>query len=131
MGKPGGFEYFSFRQGLSFQVGVSWMFEYVGPPEEYSEVRAGTIIRCLFFNRHTVSDIEQAIQDAIATLPEKCREVFMMSKIDGLKNREIAEKLNISEKTVERHMSIALRKLRDELDWVLQIILFFSVSHWG
>ena len=55
----------------------------------------------------------------------------MMSKIDGLKNREIAEKLNISEKTVERHMSIALRKLRDELDWVLQIILFFSVSHWG
>ena len=56
------------------------------------------------------SDIEQAIQDAIATLPEKCREVFMMSKIDGLKNREIAEKLNISEKTVERHMSIALRK---------------------
>ena len=77
------------------------------------------------------SDIEQAIQDAIATLPEKCREVFMMSKIDGLKNREIAEKLNISEKTVERHMSIALRKLRDELDWVLQIILFFSVSHWG
>ena len=44
------------------------------------------------------SDIEQAIQEAIATLPEKCREVFVLSKIDGLKNREIAEKLNISEK---------------------------------
>lgn len=77
------------------------------------------------------SDIEQAIQDAIATLPEKCREVFVMSKIEGLKNREIAEKLNISEKTVERHMSIALRKLREKLDWVLQIILFFSMSRWG
>ena len=74
---------------------------------------------------------EQAIQEAIATLPEKCREVFVLSKIEGLKNREIAEKLNISEKTVERHMSIALSKLREELDWLLQIILFFSFSHWG
>ena len=75
--------------------------------------------------------IEQAIQEAIAILPEKCREVFVLSKIEGLKNREIAEKLNISEKTVERHMSIALSKLREELDWLLQIILFFSFSHWG
>ncbi len=36
--------------------------------------------------------------EAIAILPEKCREVFVLSKIEGLKNREIAEKLNISEK---------------------------------
>lgn len=77
------------------------------------------------------SDIEKAIQEAIAVLPEKCREVFVLSKIEGLKNREIAEKLGISEKTVERHMSIALSKLREELKWLLQIILFFSVSHWG
>ncbi len=77
------------------------------------------------------SDIEEAIQEAITVLPEKCREVFVLSKIEGLKNREIAEKLGISEKTVERHMSIALSKLRDELDWLLQIVLFFSVSHWG
>ena len=77
------------------------------------------------------SDIEEAIQEAMAVLPKKCREVFVLSKIEGLKNREIAEKLGISEKTVERHMSIALSKLREELNWILQIILFFSVSHWG
>ena len=77
------------------------------------------------------SDIEEAIREAMAVLPEKCREVFVLSKIEGLKNREIAEKLGISEKTVERHMSIALSKLRDELNWLLQFILFFSVSHWG
>ena len=41
------------------------------------------------------------------------------------------EQLGISEKTVERHMSIALSKLREELNWLLQFILFFSVSHWG
>ena len=77
------------------------------------------------------SDIEEAIREAMAVLPEKCREVFVLSKIEGLKNQEIAEKLGISEKTVERHMSIALSKLREELNWLLQFILFFSVSHWG
>ena len=77
------------------------------------------------------SDIEEAIREAMAVLPEKCREVFVLSKIEGLKNREISEKLGISEKTVERHMSIALSKLREELNWLLQFILFFSVSHWG
>lgn len=77
------------------------------------------------------ADIAKALDEAIASLPEKCREVFVLSKVEGLKNREIAEKLNISEKTVERHITIALSKLREELDWLLQIILFFSVSHWG
>lgn len=77
------------------------------------------------------ADMTKALDEAIATLPEKCREVFILSKVEGLKNREIAEKLNISEKTVERHMSIALSRLREELDWLIQIILFFSVSHWG
>lgn len=77
------------------------------------------------------SDIDRALQEAMDSLPERCREVFLLSKVEGLKNREIAERLNISEKTVERHMSIALSKLREELDWLLQLILFFSFSHWG
>ncbi|KIO47134.1 hypothetical protein IE90_00580 [Sanguibacteroides justesenii] len=77
------------------------------------------------------SDIGRALQDAIDSLPERCREVFLLSKVEGLKNREIAERLTISEKTVERHMSIALSKLRDELDGVLQMILFFSFFPWG
>lgn len=77
------------------------------------------------------SDIGRALQEAIDSLPERCREVFLLSKVEGLKNREIAERLNISEKTVERHMSIALSKLREDLDWLLQLILFFSFFHWG
>ena len=71
------------------------------------------------------SDIEKAVREVVATLPEKCREVFTLSKIEGLKNREIAEKLIISEKTVKRHISIALSRLREKLDYLLQIILFF------
>jgi RNA polymerase sigma-70 factor (family 1) len=51
---------------------------------------------------------------AMATemLPGKCREIFILSHSRGLRNKEIAELLNISEKTVENQMNIALNKLR-------------------
>ena len=72
---------------------------------------------------------DQALLQKENSLDQKKEEYE--NKIEGLKKREIAEKLGISEKTVERHMSIALSKLREELNWLLQFILFFSVSHWG
>lgn len=55
------------------------------------------------------------INDAINSLPGKCREIFVMSRFSDMKYREIADKLNISPKTVERQMSIALEKLRQLL----------------
>lgn len=57
-------------------------------------------------------EIEQQLKKAIEELPEKCRAVFKLSRFENLKNREIAETLQISEKTVERHMTIALERLR-------------------
>ncbi len=57
------------------------------------------------------------INNAINTLPEKCREVFLMSRFSNLKYREIAGRLQISVKTVERHMSIALEKMRKYLNY--------------
>ncbi|RXJ52652.1 RNA polymerase sigma factor [Gelidibacter gilvus] len=51
----------------------------------------------------------------IDKLPEKCKNVFLLAKKDGLKYSEIAEELNISIKTVERHMTKALRRLRQGL----------------
>ncbi|HEX8020278.1 RNA polymerase sigma-70 factor [Mucilaginibacter sp.] len=58
------------------------------------------------------------IEAAIATLPEKCREIFVLSRFSDMKYREIAVQLNISPKTVERQMSIALEKLRQVLKHV-------------
>jgi RNA polymerase sigma-70 factor (ECF subfamily) len=49
------------------------------------------------------------------SLTQKSREVFVLSRFNGLKYREIAEKLDISIKTVETHMSVALKHLRKEL----------------
>ena len=56
-------------------------------------------------------ELEAKIYTAIANLPEKCREVFELSRFKNKKNREIADMLNISIKTVETHVGIALKKL--------------------
>ncbi len=55
------------------------------------------------------------IWKAIDNLPEKCRDIFLMSKRDGLSNAEIAEEMNISEKTVKNQMTKAFARLRESL----------------
>jgi len=55
------------------------------------------------------------IWKAIDDLPEKCRQVFLMSKRDGLTNEEIADELDISIKTVKNQITKAFSRLRDAL----------------
>lgn len=57
-------------------------------------------------------ELYNLIQEAICSLPEKCREVFLLSREENLSNREIAGKLNLSVKTVEAQISKALKKIR-------------------
>ena len=60
-------------------------------------------------------NLEADYRKIIAAMPEKRREVFMASRIDGLKYAEIAEKLNLSQKTVEAHMSAAIKQMKEGL----------------
>ncbi len=57
-------------------------------------------------------ELKQKIEQTIESLPERCREVFILSRINGLKNREIADRLNINIKNVERHLSRALQSFK-------------------
>ena len=57
-------------------------------------------------------ETKQAIEEAIACLPPKCREVFQLAKLEDLSYFEVAEKLGISIKTVYKHIAIAMNKLR-------------------
>jgi RNA polymerase sigma-70 factor (ECF subfamily) len=66
-------------------------------------------------------EIEVALRAAVAELPERCREVFELSRTHGLKYAEIATVLGISIKTVEAQMGKALRSLRVKLaPWLPQ-----------
>jgi RNA polymerase sigma-70 factor (ECF subfamily) len=60
-------------------------------------------------------ELNDAITEAIERLPNSCKDIFKMSRFDGLKYAEIASQLNISVKTVETQISRALAKLREGL----------------
>lgn len=61
------------------------------------------------------NEMEVLLRTAIESLPRRCRDIFLLSKIEGLKYREISERLGISVNTVECQMGIALKKLRGKL----------------
>ena len=58
------------------------------------------------------NDTEILVRAAINSLPKRCRDIFLLSRMEGLKYKEISERLGISVNTVECQMGIALKKLR-------------------
>ncbi len=70
------------------------------------------------------TELSQRIEATVRTLPPQCQRVFVMSRFEGKKHREIADELNISPKTIEAHLSRALATLRQ----VLQTGLFIWIT---
>jgi len=77
----------------------------------------------------TEIDLAKRIEESIQSLPEKRQEIFRLSREQGLKYREIAEKLNISVKTVEAQMGLAIKTLREKLKYFrANLLLFLSLN---
>ncbi len=79
----------------------------------------------------TEEEMKKRVHQAVSKLPDTWREAFVYSKYDNLKYQEIAQEMNISQKTVEKYISRALQFLREELkDLILAGIfileLFFN-----
>jgi RNA polymerase sigma-70 factor, ECF subfamily len=70
-----------------------------------------------------LKDLNIKISAAIEDLPPKCRDIFKLSRVENLTYREIAEKLSISQKTVENQIGIALKKLHEQLRPYYEILL--------
>ncbi|MEO9870529.1 RNA polymerase sigma factor [Ekhidna sp.] len=60
-------------------------------------------------------EFEQKLNDAISCLPDDCKEVFLMNRIDKLKYQEIADRLNLSVKAIEKRMSKTIGILKEQL----------------
>jgi len=78
-------------------------------------------------NESEKTEMEQKLRNLIDNLPEKRRRIFIMSRYNGLKYKEIAEELSISIKTVENQMGKAMKFLRQELT-ELSVIIFFVIE---
>jgi len=67
------------------------------------------------FQHLAFQEVSTVVSDTIGRLPERTREIFLLNRQEGLKYREIAERLSISEKTVEANMGKALNALRSSM----------------
>ena len=76
-------------------------------------------------NQLQLNELQDQLATLVNALPEKCRIVFQLSRDKGYSQREIATQLGIAEKTVESHLSLAIRKLRTGLHQLFTS--FFSI----
>lgn len=88
------------------------------------------VLESFDFNSLEFTELETLIQQAINELPDKCRQVFMMSRFEGKMNKEISEELNISVKAVEANMTRALKMLRIRLSEYLPAFLVHLVMQY-
>lgn len=79
-------------------------------------------------DRLVFSEINNSIEEAMTELPEKCREIFILSRFNNLKYHEIATRLDISIKTVETQISKALQHMRFRLKEYLTILILLGVN---
>lgn len=75
----------------------------------------------------STSELQSEIEKVILKLPDRCREIFLKSRVDGTPNAEIAIELDISKRTVETQVSKALRILRSELKDYLPLLLLVGM----
>jgi RNA polymerase sigma-70 factor (ECF subfamily) len=68
-------------------------------------------------------ELKDRLAELVAELPEKCRLVFVLSRDGGHSQKQIAEKLGISEKTVEGHLTKAIKSLKTGLNTFLLTLL--------
>ena len=61
-------------------------------------------------------EVQTEVNRAVNVLPEQCQKVFLLSRSNGMKNKEISQMLNLSEKTVESHLTKALKTIRQSLE---------------
>ncbi len=77
-----------------------------------------------------LEELQNEIDAALSRLPDKCRQIFIMSRYEEKKYQEIADELGISVKTVETQMGRALKVMRESLGKYLPLIVFLIYWQW-
>lgn len=69
-------------------------------------------------------ELENKYLQVLEGLSPKCRRVFEMSRLEGMKNQDIADQMNLSKRTIETHITNALKTFREKMSEYLRVILF-------
>lgn len=84
------------------------------------------------YDAEELDALRERLNVFIDSLPEKCREIFILACVEGMKYREVAERLDVSVNTVKTQVKSAYTKLRDEFDLKDRelIIVFILFQQW-
>jgi RNA polymerase sigma-70 factor (ECF subfamily) len=74
-------------------------------------------------------EIQHILNETLEKMPQKTRQIFILNRFNGLSYHEIAQKMDVSQKTIEFHISKALRTLRFELKDFIYLLLFILLHH--
>ena len=102
-GINGALNYISTQKRFIFSEPDNWESELLDTSAEEKE------------QRQEKDHLELQLHEAINQLPEKCRIVFTLNRFEGFSHKEIAEKLDITPKTIENHMTKALRLIKEAM----------------
>jgi len=107
---------------------VTYFREKIRQEDFESRVRKMATGELVFNDNLEYKDLKEKVDQIVEQLPEKRRIIFKLSREEGLSNRDIAKKLEISVKTVEDHMLYSLRFLRKNLkDLEILTLLYISL----
>ncbi|GAA3950556.1 RNA polymerase sigma-70 factor [Pedobacter ginsengiterrae] len=104
-----------FKRAIRNQVLKIWAKKY--RIEKYLLIQQSSIFEYEYQSSNSIEykELNGQLKKAISDLPEKCRLVFELSREEGLSQKQISNKLGISQKTVEAHINKALKMLRINL----------------
>jgi RNA polymerase sigma-70 factor (ECF subfamily) len=85
------------------------------------------VLNTLDSSAYTFEEIELIIERTLEELPPQCKKVFILSRFEERKNKEIAEELNISVKVVEKHISKGLKKFKVSLKDYLPFVAYLFI----
>lgn len=123
-GKIAEIEYF---KSYLFQMSKNVVYDYFSKQQKVSDHvpiwKIDPTDTSLIDEKIEAEDLELLVNLLIQNMPEQRRKVYVMSRREGLKNDEISEKLNISKRTVETHISNALKDIRKLIS---SVILFLA-----
>jgi len=96
---------------------------YLSDMKEYLDSCIGRTENDILLN-----EVKNMIDQAMDQLPRKRKKIFRLSRFECLSHREIAQQMNISEKTVEAHIRLALKSIRSFLNRNMSLILLWCIA---